>query len=155
MTISDIEFVQNVRDRDESVMAEFEATIAPQFGEAYRNPGRGFWSDDKGVLQAIQRQSVKGLDLLGSVHSHPNWHEIGPPHERFQELSENPTRMDEYLFRQSSWPINVIWYIRAINGLLEHRVAGWRPGPEQCEALDIRIPPTIRDEFDIADLPKE
>ncbi|MES4887040.1 hypothetical protein [Streptomyces sp. NPDC096012] len=148
--ISDIEFVQNVRDRDESVMAEFEANIVPQFGEVYRNPGRGFWSDDKSVLQAIQRQSEKGLDLLGSVHSHPNWHEIGPPHERFQELSENPTRMDEYLFRQSSWPVNVIWYIRAIDGFLEHRVAGWRPGAERCERLDIHIPSAIRDEFCIA-----
>ncbi|MFF1447333.1 hypothetical protein ACFVYF_04055 [Streptomyces sp. NPDC058274] len=155
IAISDLEFVQNVRDQDESVMAEFETAIAPRFGEVYRNPGRGFWSDDKGVLQAIQRQSAKGLDLLGSVHSHPNWHEIGPPHERFQELSENPTRMDEYLFRQSSWPVNLIWYIRAIGGLLEHRVAGWRPGPERCEMLDIRIPSDIRDEFSIAGQFKE
>lgn len=125
--------MQNVRDRDESLMAEFEAIIAPEFGEVYRNPGRGFWSDGKGVFQAIPRQYAKGLDLLASIHSHPNWHEIGPPHERLQKLSENPTRMGEYLFRRSSWPVNVTWYIRAIDGLLEHRAAGRRPGPEQCE----------------------
>ncbi|MDO0924442.1 hypothetical protein QQY24_03055 [Streptomyces sp. TG1A-8] len=149
ITISGIEFVTNVRDSDESVMAEFEGTIAPRFGDVYRNSGRGFWCDGKGVLQAIKKQSVRGRELMGSVHSHPNWHEIGPPHERYQELSENPTRMDEYLFRQSCWPVNVIWYIRGGRGGTAHRVAGWRPGAERCESLDIRIPPAIRDEFDV------
>jgi hypothetical protein len=154
ITISDIEFVSNVRDSDESVMAEFEGTIAPRFGDVYRNPGRGFWCDEKGVLQAIQRQSAKGLDLMGSVHSHPNWHEIGPPRERYQRLSENPTKMDEYLFRQSCWPVNVIWYVHASGGGIAHRVAGWRPGPEQCDRLDIRIPSAIRDEFKVESLPR-
>ncbi len=153
ITIRDIEFVPNVRDSDESVIAEFEGTIAPRFGEVYRNPGRGFWSDEDGVLQAVKRQSAKGLDLMGSIHSHPNWHEIGPPHERYQQLSENPTRMDEYLFRQSSWPVNVIWYIRAIDGRMAHRVAGWRPGAEQCDRLGIEIPPAICEEFDVESLP--
>ncbi|MEV3992520.1 hypothetical protein AB0J57_26775 [Streptomyces sp. NPDC049837] len=150
-TISDIEFVTNVRDSDQSVMAEFEKTIAPRFGDVYRNPGRGFWCDEKSVLEAIKKQSAKGLDLMGSIHSHPNWHEIGPPHERYQELSENPTRMDEYLFRQSCWPVNVIWYIRGGvgGGGMAHRVAGWRPGAGRCESLDIRIPPAIHDEFDV------
>src|ERR1700676_507309 len=129
ITISDIEFVSNVRDSDESVMAEFEGIIAPQFGDVYRNPGRGFWSDEKSVLQAIKKQSANGLELRGSIHSHPNWHEIGPPQERHQKLSQNPTRMDEYLFRQSYWPVNVILYVRASDGGLAYRVAGWRPGP--------------------------
>jgi hypothetical protein len=149
ITIGGIEFVPNVRDSDEGVIAEFETTIAPRFGEVYRNPGRGFWSDDKGVLLAIQRQASNGLELMGSVHSHPNWHEIGPPHERFQQLSENPTRMDEYLFRQSCWPVNVIWYVRTSGGELAHRVAGWRPGPQHCDRLDIRIPPDICDDFNV------
>ena len=149
ITISDIEFVPNVRDSDESVMAEFEGTIAPQFGDVYRNPGRGFWCDEKGVLQAIKRQSANGLELMGSIHSHPNWHEIGPPHERYQKLSENPTRMDEYLFRQSCWPVNVIWYVHTSCGAIAHRVAGWRPGPEQCGNLEIRIPLEICDEFNV------
>jgi hypothetical protein len=155
ITIRDIEFVTNVRDSDERVMAEFERTIVPQFGDVYRNPGRGFWCDDKGVLEAIKRQSAKGLELMGSIHSHPNWHEIGPPHERYQELSEKPTRMDEYLFRQSCWPVNVIWYIRGGGGGgMAHRVAGWRPGTGKCESLDIRIPPAIHDEFDVESPPQ-
>jgi proteasome lid subunit RPN8/RPN11 len=149
IVIGDIEFVTNVRDSDESVIAEFEGTIAPQFGDVYRNPGRGFWSDEKGVLQAIKRQSANGLELMGSIHSHPNWHEIGPPHERCQKLSENPTLMDEYLFRQSCWPVNVIWYVHTSGGGMAHRVAGWRPGPEQCGKLEIQIPLEIRDEFNV------
>ncbi|WP_327706115.1 hypothetical protein OG530_35040 [Streptomyces decoyicus] len=149
ITISDIEFVPNVRGSDESVMAEFEATIVPRFGDVYRNPRRGFWSDEKGVLRAIMQQSANGLELMGSIHSHPNWHEIGPPHERYQRLSENPTRMDEYLFRQSCWPVNVIWYVHESSAGIAHRVAGWRPGPEQCEKLDIRIPSAIHEQFEV------
>lgn len=153
ITISNIEFVPNIRDSDESVMAEFEGTIAPQFGDVYRNPGRGFWCDEKGVLQAIKRQAANGLELMGSIHSHPNWHEIGPPHERHQKLSEHPTLMDEYLFRRSCWPVNVIWYIRASGGDMAHRVSGWRTGPEQCDRLQIRLPFAICDEFDVESLP--
>ncbi|MEV7414018.1 hypothetical protein [Streptomyces sp. NPDC089919] len=149
ITISEIEFVPNVRDSDESVISEFEHAIAPRFGDVYRNPKRGFWSDDKGVLRAIMRQSEKGLDLMGSIHSHPNWHEIGPPRERFQKLSAHPTQMDDYLFRQSSWPVNVIWYVHQSEGEIAHQVAGWRPGPEECERLSISIPSTIRDEFNV------
>ena len=147
ITISDIEFVPNVRGSDKSVIAEFESTIAPRFGDVYRNPGRGFWCDEKDVLRVIKEKSAHGLELMGSVHSHPNWHEIGPPHERVQQLSENPTRMDEYLFGQSSWPVNVIWYIRAVDDGLEHRVAGWRPGTGPCERLDVRLPSAIHDEI--------
>lgn len=149
ITISGIEFVQNVRDSDQSVMAEFEGTIAPRFGDVYRNPGRGFWCDEEGVLQAIKQQAENGLELMGSVHSHPNWHEIGPQHERYQKLSENPTRIDEYLFSQSCWPVNVIWYVHSTGGDIAHRVAGWRPGSEQCARLDIRLPAAIRDEFNV------
>nr|ATE50864.1 JAMM metalloprotease [Actinoplanes tsinanensis]AVL27078.1 metal-dependent protease [Actinoplanes tsinanensis] len=149
IVISDVEFVPNVRDSDESVMAEFEATIAPQFGDVYKNPGRGFWSDEQGVLQAIRQQSANGLELLGSIHSHPNWHEIGPPHERRQRLSEHPTQMDEYLFRQSCWPVNVIWYVHESSGGIAHRVAAWRPGAEQCDRLDIRIPAAIHEQFEV------
>jgi proteasome lid subunit RPN8/RPN11 len=154
ISIVDVEFVPNVRDSDESVMAEFEATIAPKFGDVYRNPGRGFWSDEQGVLQAIQRQAANGLELMGSIHSHPNWHEIGPPHERYQRLSENPTRMDEYLFRQSCWPVNVIWYVHESGGEIAHQVAGWRPGPGECDRLDIRIPTAVREEFRVSSSPR-
>jgi hypothetical protein len=149
VTIGDIEFVPNIRDTDERIIGEFESTIAPQFGDVFKNPGRGFWCDGKGVLQAIKRQAVNRLDLLGSIHSHPNWHEIGPPQERFQELSEKPTAMDEYLFRESGWPVNVIWYVRAMGGGMTHRVAGWKPGPVHCGRLRVRLPAAICDEFNV------
>lgn len=149
ITIEDVAFAPNVRDSDESVIAEFEATIAPRFGEVYRNPGRGFWSDEKSVLQAIMQQSAHGLELLGSIHSHPNWHEIGPPHERRQRLSENPTQMDEYLFKQSCWPVNVIWYLHTDGDAVAHRIAGWRPGADGCEKLDIRIPAAVQEQFEV------
>ena len=149
ITISDIEFVSNIRDSDESIIAEFEGVIAPQFGDVYKNPGRGFWCDEKDVLQAIKKRFADGLELMGSIHSHPNWHEIGPPHERFQELSENPTRMDEYLFCQSRWPVNIIWYIRDGNGSIAHRAAGWRHSAGKFERLEVRIPPEIRDEINL------
>ncbi|MFE0102590.1 hypothetical protein [Streptomyces sp. NPDC059009] len=147
--ISDIEFVLNIRGDDEDVMDEFETIIAPQFGEVYRNPGRGFWCDEEGVFAAIRRQAANGLELMGSIHSHPDWHEIGPPHERTQELSELPTRMDEYLFRQSCWPVNVIWYVHTRDGVVAHRVAAWRPGPDQSDRLDLRIPAEIHEESEI------
>lgn len=149
ITISDIEFVSNVRDSDASVMAEFEGPIATTFGDVYKNPGRGFWCDEEGVLQAVKRQVERGRELMGSIHSHPDWHDIGPRHERAQRLSENPTQMDHYLFRQSCWPINVIWYISSGGGDMAHRVAGWRPGLEHCDRLDIHIPPAIHDDVNI------
>jgi hypothetical protein len=147
IVISDVEFVPNIRDRDEDVIAEFETVIAPRFGEAYRNPGRGFWCDESDVLQIVKRRAADGFDLLGSVHSHPNWQEIGPPHERRQQLSENPTQMDDYLFRQSGWPVNVIWYVHTDGGAIVHRVAGWRPGRQGCDRLDIRLPAAFCREF--------
>lgn len=145
--INDVEFVPNVRDRDEGVITEFETIIAPRFGEVYRNPGRGFWCDESDVLQVVTRRAAEGLDLLGSVHSHPNWHEIGPPHERRQQLSENPTLMDDYLFRQSCWPVNVIWYVHNTDGAVAHRVAAWRPGPAGCDQLDVHLPAAICRDF--------
>ncbi|ABD11235.1 hypothetical protein ThrDRAFT_04625 [Frankia casuarinae] len=147
ITIGDIEFVKNVRDSDADVIAEFEDVIAPQFGDVYRNPGRGFWCSGEDVFQAVKKHEAAGLELIGSIHSHPNWHEIGPQHERTQRLSEKPTRMDEYLFRQSSWPVNLIWYVHAGRQGLAHRVAAWKAGPERCAELDLHIPSQIRDEF--------
>ncbi|MBP2334750.1 hypothetical protein JOF41_000928 [Saccharothrix coeruleofusca] len=150
ITIGGVEFVPNIRSSDETVVAEFEAEIVPRFGEAYRNPERGFWCDEREVLRAVMRQADNGLELLGSVHSHPDWHRIGPPHERRLRLSENPTQMDDYLFRRLRWPVNVIWYVSGGDAGATHRVAGWRPGPERCEQLDVRLPRAIADEFALA-----
>ncbi|WNV87739.1 hypothetical protein [Umezawaea sp. Da 62-37] len=146
-TISGIEFVANVRGSDETVIAEFEATIAPRFGEAYLNPERGFWCDEDAVRRAIMRRAEEGLELLGSIHSHPDWHRIGPAHERRMPLSEHPTQMDEYLFGRSLWPVNVIWYVSGGDDRLTHRVAGWRPGATRCDRLDVELPRTILDEY--------
>ncbi len=155
ISIEHIEFVPNVRDTDNRVIAEFESSIAPQFGEVFKNPGRGFWCDDRGVLQAIKRHAASGRSLMGSIHSHPNWHEIGPRHERRHELSENPTQMDEYIFRESGWPVNVIWYVRASDTGMTHRVAAWRPGADQyCDRLEVRLPSAFCDEFEVQSRPQ-
>lgn len=150
ITIGGVEFVPDIRGTDETVIAEFEDTIAPRFGDAYRNLSRGFWSDEKAVLRAIMRQDEFGRELLGSIHSHPDWQNIGPAHERRMALSENPTQMDEYLFRRSCWPVNVIWYISGGDRGMTHRVAGWRPGPNGCEPLELGLPFAIHETFDMA-----
>lgn len=147
--IGGIEFVPDIRGTDETVIAEFEDTIAPQFGDAYRNLSRGFWSDEKAVLRAIMRQDEYGRELVGSIHSHPDWQNIGPVHERRMRLSENPTQMDEYLFRQSCWPVNVIWYISGGDRRVTHRVAGWRSRPNGCDRLDLGLPTAIRETFEM------
>ena len=150
ITIEGVEFVPDIRGTDETVIAEFEDTIAPKFGDAYRNRSRGFWSEDLAVLRAMLRQDKLGRELLGSIHSHPDWQHIGPEHERRMHLSETPTPMDEYLFYQSCWPVNVIWYISGGDRGMRHRVAGWRTGENGYEQLELGLPFEIHEIFDIA-----
>ena len=70
-----------------------------------------------------------GLEILGSVHMHPDWHRIGPTHERGHCLSENPTAMDEHLFRNTGWPLNIICYLESRGDEIVHTYAAWAPPP--------------------------
>jgi len=100
-----------------ALLVECVTADRPQdYDRRWRGMSRRYRLLTAGVLRAIMRQAENGLELLGSVHSHPDWHEIGPQHERRLRRSENPTRMDEYLFRESRWPVNVIWYVSGGDG---------------------------------------
>lgn len=121
-------FATNVRAVDRVPLEEFEQNIVPQFGKQYDDGERGFWCDSKDVLKVMRQFDEQGLDLIGSVHMHPDWHRIGPLHERgVQGLSQNPSRMDDYLFRNAGWPVNIICYLESRIDGITHTYAAWRP----------------------------
>jgi hypothetical protein len=144
MCIESIRYAANVRETGEHVLAEFDETIVPCFGKPYANKGRGFWCDSAELLRVTREAEAEGLEMLGSVHMHPDWHRIGPPHERRQRLSEQPTDMDEYLFRNTGWPINMICYLEGRGDEIVHTFAAWSPPPfdeseSHATALPIRF----------------
>lgn len=138
-----VQFGRNIRPTDRAVIAEFAQLIAPCFGAAYRNRHRGFWCDSGDLLRIARSAEVDGLDVLGSVHMHPDWHNLGPPAERTVRLSELPTPMDSYLFRNTGWIVNVICYLERCDGTYFHTWAGWSPYGhglrEQCRRLPVRL----------------
>ncbi|MGW0709453.1 hypothetical protein ACWD4G_26445 [Streptomyces sp. NPDC002643] len=71
------------------------------------------------------------MDLLGSIHMHPDWHRLGPPSERGQPLSERPTPMDRHLFSRAGWPLNIICYLERRGDSFYHALAAWAPPPQQ------------------------
>ncbi|WP_239375648.1 MULTISPECIES: hypothetical protein [unclassified Frankia] len=128
MVLRRIAFADNVRAVDSVPMEEFKKNIAPKFGKQYDDGERGFWCDSRQLLKVVREFEDNGLEMLGSVHMHPDWHRVGPPHERGTEnLSENPSRMDEYLFRNAGWPLNIICYLESREGGVTHTYGAWRP----------------------------
>ncbi|MGW7423047.1 hypothetical protein ACWGJB_23880, partial [Streptomyces sp. NPDC054813] len=77
-----IAFGRNARTSDPAARQEFSETIVPKFGPAYENEHRGWWMDSHDLLQASHEADALGMDLLGSIHMHPDWHRLGPPAER-------------------------------------------------------------------------
>jgi proteasome lid subunit RPN8/RPN11 len=127
MRVREVAFGTNVRETDESVLAEFDEVIVPCFGTPYANGGRGFWCSNVDVMKITRDAAARDLEVLGSIHSHPDWHQIGPEHERAQRLSQNPTAMDEYLFRNTGWPLNMICYLESRDNEIFHTLAAWGP----------------------------
>jgi hypothetical protein len=128
MLVKQFAFATNVRAVDPVPLAEFKDNIVPQFGKQYDDGERGFWCDSRDVLKVMREFEDAGLELIGSVHMHPDWHRIGPAHERgTQKLSEKPSRMDEYLFRNAGWPLNIICYLESREDGITHTYAAWRP----------------------------
>ncbi|HZM77613.1 MAG TPA: hypothetical protein VFC19_17990 [Candidatus Limnocylindrales bacterium] len=127
MRVKEVAFGTNVRETDETVRAEFDEVIVPCFGRPYANGGRGFWCSNLDVLRITRDAVARGLEVLGSIHSHPDWHQIGPDHERGQRLSQIPTAMDEYLFRNTGWPLNMICYLESRDNEIFHTLAAWGP----------------------------
>jgi hypothetical protein len=118
-----VELARNVRASDEIALDEFRSSIIPAFGRAYANEHRGFWCDPMDLLRISRIADAAGLEILGSIHLHPDWHRIGPPQERGLRISEEPTPMDAHMFCNTGWPINMIYYLAGT----DHRFAAWAP----------------------------
>ena len=123
--VETVAFGRNARSDDPSARAEFAETIVPRFGSAYENPVRAWWLDPADLLAIARDAQARGLDLLGSIHLHPDWHRLGPESERDRPLSERPTPMDEHMFRNSGWPVNVVCYLERRYGRFCYSVAAW------------------------------
>ncbi|MEG3628578.1 hypothetical protein [Streptomyces poriticola] len=140
-----VAFGRNARTSDPAARQEFSETIVPRFGPAYENEHRGWWMDSADLLKAAHEAEEAGLDLLGSIHMHPDWHRIGPPSARGQVLSERPTPMDRHLFGRAGWPLNLICYLERRRGVFYHALAAWTPSlPDVsegggCTELDLRV----------------
>ncbi|MET7608345.1 hypothetical protein ABZS96_39260 [Streptomyces avermitilis] len=145
--IRSLRFGRNVRSTDPSARREFTDAIVPNFGPAYENETRAWWFDPYELLRISRDADHARLEILGSIHMHPDWHRIGPPSERGLVLSECPTPMDQYIFRGTAWPINAICYLEHREGHFFHALAAWGP-PEEgstdegCSELPLRVQTT-------------
>jgi hypothetical protein len=136
-------FGRNARTSDPAAREEFRDTIVPRFGAAYENEHRGWWMDSADLLKAAREADDLGLDLLGSIHMHPDWHRIGPPSQRAQQLSERPTPMDRHLFGRTGWPLNLICYLERRGDAFYHALAAWAPrspnGSDDAECAEAAL----------------
>ncbi|TQE15022.1 hypothetical protein Sipo8835_27560 [Streptomyces ipomoeae] len=123
-----VAFGRNARRTDPAALLEFSETIVPRFGAAYENEHRAWWIDSGDLLKASREADALGLELLGSIHMHPDWHRLGPPRERGLVLSERPTPMDRHVFGQTGWPLNIICYLERRGDVFYHALAAWAPG---------------------------
>ncbi|GAA3437710.1 hypothetical protein [Kutzneria kofuensis] len=122
-------FGANARTTSCAAIEEFATTIVPKFGSAYENADRGYWLDPADLLRINREAERSGLDILGSIHMHPDWHRITRvPAERACTLSSRPTAMDEHVFAATGWPVNVICYLEQVGGLTSYNVEAWDPG---------------------------
>ncbi|WP_410626662.1 hypothetical protein [Amycolatopsis sp. cmx-8-4] len=136
LLVSDIAFARNARTTDPSARAEFATTIVPRFGSAYENAVRAWWVAPADLLRISRDGDDRGLDLLGSIHLHPDWHRLGPECERDRPLSDRPTPMDEYVFRSAGWPLNVVCYLERQHGGFYYSLAAW---DGDCAPVSLRV----------------
>ncbi|MEX0174326.1 hypothetical protein [Streptomyces sp. LMG1-1-1.1] len=139
--VEHVAFGRNARTSDPAARREFSDAIVPRFGAAYENEHRGWWVDSADLLKISKKADALGLDLLGSIHMHPDWHRIGPPGERECVLSERPTPMDQYVFGNTAWPINIICYLERRGDVFYHALAAWAPpaAGHQCTEIPLRV----------------
>jgi hypothetical protein len=135
VVVSDLAFGRNARTTDPAARAEFAATIVPRFGSAYENPVRAWWFEPGDLLRITRDADARGLDVLGSIHLHPDWHRLGPECERDRPLSDRPTPMDEYVFRGTGWPLNVVCYLERRHGRFYYSLGAW---DGECAPLSLR-----------------
>lgn len=120
-------FARTSREADDNIATVWNEAIVPCFGAAYANRRRGFWVHPRDLLEINRAAGAEGLDVLGSVHLHPDWHRTGPPGERGMRISERPTRMDRFMIASTGWPLNMICYIERGPHGLGHTLAAWAP----------------------------
>lgn len=121
------EIARCVRATDSTATEEFRTAVVPRFGTAYDNVHRGFWCDPADLLRIQRHADKQELDIIGSLHLHPDWHRIGPPAERGLRISEAPTPMDAYMFGNTGWPVNMICYVEPTGQQLSYTLAAWGP----------------------------
>jgi hypothetical protein len=119
-------FATNARATAPAPVEEFREVIVPQFGKEYEHEERGFWCDSHELLKISREFEDAGLEMLGSIHMHPGLQQVRALRS-VQKLSENPTDMDEYLFRNAGWPLNIICYLESRGEGIAHTYAAWRP----------------------------
>lgn len=134
--VEEVAFGRNARLTDPSARKEFAAEIVPRFGTAYENPVRAWWLDPVDLLHISRAADTRGLDVLGSIHLHPDWHRLGPACERDRPLDDRPTPMDQHMFRNSGWPVNVVCYLERRHGGLYYSLAAW---DFECLRLPLRV----------------
>ena len=142
--VDEVRFAENVRETDPIVLDEFRDSVVPRFGSCYSNGDRGFWCSAVDLMAIDREASARGLTLLGSIHMHGDLHRPG---ER-QSLSERPTPMDEYMFRNTGWPLNLICYLESRGEQVFHALGAWAPpSPDDAahaKAIPMRIATTPR-----------
>ncbi|MBT2896654.1 hypothetical protein [Streptomyces sp. McG3] len=134
--VEDVAFGENVRGVHPSAREEFQESIVPRFGPAYENPVRAWWLDPQDLLRITREGENGGLDVLGSIHMHPDWHRIGPEAARAHPLDEQPTEMDAYVFRNTAWPVNVVCYLQRDDGIYCYALSAW---DADCRAVALRL----------------
>lgn len=128
MVVKRFEFATNARATAPAPIEEFREIIIPQFGKEYEHEERGFWCDPYELLKISREFENAGLEMLGSIHMHPGLQHIKALRS-VQKLSEKPTQMDEYVFRNAGWPLNIICYLESRGDGIAHTYAAWRPPP--------------------------
>ncbi|MGW7195630.1 hypothetical protein [Streptomyces chryseus] len=136
--VRQVELARSVRSTDQVAAQEFQSEIVPRFGTAYDNMHRGFWCDSKDLLRIHRRADAQGMDIIGSIHLHPDWHRLGPPGEQGLRISEAPTPMDTYMFGATHWPLNMICYVERMDQLRCYTLGAWGP-PDTAD--DAPCPP--------------
>lgn len=137
--VEEVRFARNVRETDPLVLEEFRDSVVPRFGSCYSNGDRGFWCSAADVMAADREARRRGLALLGSIHMHGDLHRPG----EHQNLSERPTPMDEYMFRNTGWPLNLICYLEMRGEQVFHALGAWAPPPLDDDAHARPIPMRI------------
>ncbi len=138
LRVRELRWAGNVRESDSDVIEEFTDVIVPCFGSAYTSGRRGYWCDPKELLRITREVESQDMDVLGSIHMHADMHRFWPEHAAGQELSECPTPMDTYLFRNGGWPLNVICHLEGHQGEIVPRFGAWAPPPYDDERAAAR-----------------